>query len=68
VQWNESEEDGDVRGECEEDDGTDCEDGDSDTDWQRWTESDILCIKCITLIVKYFFLTDILAWGGGGSS
>ena len=24
---------GDVRGECQEDEGTDCEDGDSDTDW-----------------------------------
>jgi hypothetical protein len=30
--WNGSEEDGDVRSECEEDEGTDCEDGDSDTD------------------------------------
>ena len=25
--------DGDVRGECEGDEGTDCEDGDSDTEW-----------------------------------
>jgi hypothetical protein len=25
--------DDDVRSECEEDEGTDCEDGDSDTDW-----------------------------------
>jgi len=25
--------DGDVRSECEEDEGTDCEDRDSDTDW-----------------------------------
>jgi len=32
VLWNDSE-DGDVRNECEEDEGTDCEDGDSDTDW-----------------------------------
>jgi hypothetical protein len=30
-----SEEDGDVRSECEEDEGTDCEDGDTDTDWCR---------------------------------
>jgi hypothetical protein len=30
---NESEEDGNVRSECEEDEQTDCEDGDSDTDW-----------------------------------
>ena len=33
VLWNGSVEDGDVRSECEEDEGTDCEDGDSDTDW-----------------------------------
>ena len=34
--WNDSEEAGDARSECEEDDGTDCEDeenGESDTDW-----------------------------------
>jgi hypothetical protein len=33
VLWNGSEEDGEVRSECEGDEGTDCEDGDSDTDW-----------------------------------
>jgi hypothetical protein len=31
--WNGSEEDGNVRNECVEDEGMDCEDGDSDTDW-----------------------------------
>ena len=31
--WNGSEYDGKVRSECEEDGGTDCGDGDSDTDW-----------------------------------
>ena len=31
--WNGSEEGGNVRGECEEDEDTDCSDGDSDTDW-----------------------------------
>jgi hypothetical protein len=34
--WNDSEEAGNARSECEEDDGTDCEDGqngESDTDW-----------------------------------
>jgi len=31
--WNDREEDGNVRNECEEDEGTDCEDGDSDTNW-----------------------------------
>ena len=31
--WNGSEEDENVRSECEEDEGTYCEDGDSDTDW-----------------------------------
>ena len=31
--WNGSEEGGNVRGECQEGEGTDCEDGDGDTDW-----------------------------------
>jgi hypothetical protein len=29
--WNGKEEDGNVMSECEKDEGTDCEDGDSDT-------------------------------------
>ena len=33
VLWNGSEEDGNVWSECVEDEGIDCEDGDSDTDW-----------------------------------
>jgi hypothetical protein len=31
--WNDSKEDRDVSGECGEDEGTDCEDGDNDTNW-----------------------------------
>jgi hypothetical protein len=31
--WNDSEEDGNVRSECEEDEGTDCEEGDSYSEW-----------------------------------
>ena len=31
--WNGSKEDGNVRSECEEDEGTDCENGDSGPDW-----------------------------------
>jgi len=31
--WNGSEEDGNVRSECEEYKDTDCEDGESNTDW-----------------------------------
>jgi len=31
--WNGSAGDGNVRSECEEDEGTECEGGDSDTDW-----------------------------------
>jgi hypothetical protein len=31
--WNDSEEDGDIRSECDEDEGTDCVYGESDTDW-----------------------------------
>ena len=33
--WNGGEEDRNVRSECEEDEGTDREDGDSDFDWKR---------------------------------
>jgi hypothetical protein len=35
ILWNDSEEDGNVRSECEEDEGTDCEDGYSDMDWYK---------------------------------
>ena len=31
--WNGCEEDGNVRSECEGGEDTDCEDGDSETDW-----------------------------------
>jgi len=31
--WNGSEEGWNIRSECEEDDSTDCNDGNSDTDW-----------------------------------
>ena len=30
--WNDSKEDGNIRSECEEDEGTDCEEGNNDTD------------------------------------
>jgi hypothetical protein len=33
ILWNDIEEEGDVRSECEKDEDTACEDGDSDTDW-----------------------------------
>jgi hypothetical protein len=33
--WNDSEENGNVRSDGEEDEGTECEDADSDTDWER---------------------------------
>jgi hypothetical protein len=36
-----------IRSECEVDEGTDCEDGDGDTDWYREIESDMFCILCI---------------------
>jgi len=42
--WSGSEEDGDVRTECEEDEGTDCEDGDRDTYKQTYVECDI-CVE-----------------------
>jgi hypothetical protein len=30
--WNDSKDNGNVRSECDEDEGTDCDDGDNDTD------------------------------------
>ena len=33
--WNGSEEDGGVRCECEEDEGTECKHGDRNTEWER---------------------------------
>jgi len=41
--WNGSEEGGNVRSVSEGDEGTDCEDGDSDTEWFRKIEYDIRC-------------------------
>jgi len=42
---SDSKEDGDVSSESEEDEeSTDCEDGDSDTDWQRYIGYDMLCV------------------------
>jgi hypothetical protein len=45
--WNDSEEDGEVRSEREEDESTAYEDGDSATDWKRYTESDMLCVLSV---------------------
>jgi hypothetical protein len=42
--WNGSEEDRNVRDKCEKHEGTECGDGDSDTDWYRQRESDMLCV------------------------
>jgi hypothetical protein len=33
-----------VRSECEEDEGTDSEDGESVSDWERQIEYDMLCV------------------------
>jgi len=42
--WNGSEEDGHARSECEEDEGTECEDGDCDTDRYMWIKSIMLSV------------------------
>jgi len=34
----------DVRSGCEEDKGTDCKNGDNDTDWYRHIRSDMHCV------------------------
>ena len=45
--WNGSEESWNVRGDSEEDNVTDCGDGDSDTDWYRKTECDMLHVLSV---------------------
>ena len=60
--WNDSEADGNVRSECKEDEGTDCEDG----EWHWFVKVDTIrhatCIKCMKLMVN-FFLADFYFWG-----
>ena len=45
--------------ECEEDEGTDCEDEDSDNEWYRQIESDMLCVLSV-FNGKIIFLADII--------
>jgi len=45
--WNGSKQDGNVRREREEYDNTDHEDGDSDTEWSRQMESDMICVLSV---------------------
>jgi len=45
--WNGSEESGNGMTACEKGEGTDCEDGDSGTDWRRWIECDMLCVLIV---------------------
>jgi len=56
--WNGSEEDRNVRSEWEEDEGTDCEDGYSDT-WLIMVDRNwhALYIKCMKSNNKIFFLS-----------
>jgi len=44
MMWNGSEENGKVGSSYKEDEGTDFEDEDSDTEWQRKTEFDMLYV------------------------
>ena len=61
--WNGNKEDGNIRRECEEAEGTDCE-GETVTlsGKGRWNQTWFVYIKCMQLVVKYFFLADILFW------
>jgi hypothetical protein len=47
VLWNGSEKGGKEYQECEEDEGTDHDSRDSDTDWSRWIECDMLCVLSV---------------------
>jgi hypothetical protein len=45
--WNGSEEDANVRSECEEEEGPDCDNRKSDIVWQRWIECDMLRVLSV---------------------
>jgi len=45
--WIGGEKNGNVRSRCEEDDGTYCANGKSDTHWQREIESDMICVLSV---------------------
>jgi hypothetical protein len=45
---------------CQEDEGTDCEDGDGDWFVKLDRIWHALCIKCMQVIVKYFFIAVVL--------
>ena len=45
--WNDSEEGGNIRSQCEEDESTECEDGNNDIDWKRQIEFDMSCILSV---------------------
>jgi hypothetical protein len=60
--WNGSEEDGDVRRECEEDEGIACEGEDNYTDWLEKTKSDILCVL-IDISSKIYLIGRRLSFG-----
>jgi len=46
--WNGITEVRNVPSVCVEHESTDCEDGDRDTEWYRWTESDMLCVLSVS--------------------
>jgi hypothetical protein len=61
--WNDSKEDRDVRSECVEGEGTDCEVTDSNSLVKVERNLHALCIKCMKLIVKYFFSRRLICKG-----
>ena len=44
MSWNGSKDVGIIRSQCEENECTNCEDGDSGTDWLKEIESDMVCL------------------------
>jgi hypothetical protein len=57
-----SEEHGNFKSACEEEEGTDCEYGDTDNDWYRLIESDMNCE--LSFRVNYFFPNRRFSFGG----
>ena len=62
--WDGSEDDRLVRSEYVEHEGSNCGDGDSDTDWERCIECDIFVYYMWEINSKIFFLSRCFIFGG----
>ena len=61
--WDGSEEDGNMRSECEEDKALTVKMTTGTLTGKVDRDQNALCLKCMKLVVKYFFLAEVLVLG-----